>query len=102
MTDIQIEKNVNMPSRFNRPPRAGRKVKWNWPLAKMEVGDSIYVPITEFSESVQTGKDYITHHCNNAIRMQVMRKTVNKNYKFASRQIFEGTKTVGARIWRTA
>ena len=102
MTDIQIEKNVNMPSRFNRPPKRTRPVKWKWPLAKMEVGDSIFVPITEFAESVQTGKDHITHHCNNAIRMQMNRKTVNKDYKFASRQIFEGSKVIGARVWRTA
>ena len=69
---VQIEKNVIMPSKANRRIKRSRPVKWNWPLAKMEIGDSIYVPITEFSESVQTGKDYI----------------------------FEGTKTIGARIWR--
>jgi hypothetical protein len=103
MTDIQIEKNIEMPSRYNKAPKKkGREVKWSWPLAKMEVGDSIYVPITEFSQSVQEGKDHITHHCNNAIRMQVIRKTVDKKFKFASRQVLEGKKVVGARVWRTA
>lgn len=104
MTDIQIEKNVSMPSKFNRAPkrRRSRPVKWNWPLAKMEIGDSIFVPITEFAESVQTGKDHITHHCNNAIRMQVIRETVSDKFKFASRQVFEGKNVIGARVWRTA
>lgn len=103
MTDIQIEKNIEMPSRYNRSPKKkGRDVKWNWPLSKMEIGDSIYVPITEFSQKVQEGKDHITHHCNNAIRMHVIRKTVDKNFKFSSRQVIEGKKVVGARVWRTA
>jgi len=100
---IQIEKNIAIPSRFaNKVKRQGRAVKWNWPLSKMEIGDSIYVPINEFSQTVQDGKDHVTHHCNNAIRMQVMRKTVSKSFKFSARQIKEGRKIVGARVWRIA
>jgi hypothetical protein len=102
MTEIQIEKYIKMPPRNNRTRKYGREVKWNWPLAKMEVGDSIFVPITEFSQKVQDGKDNVTHHCSNAIRMHVIRKVVDKNYKFSSRQIIEGKKVIGARVWRTA
>ena len=102
MTEIQIEKNISMPGRMGRNKKTGPAVKWDLPLAKMEVGDSIFVPITEFAESVQTGKDHISHHCNNAIRCQMNRKTVSKAYKFSARQIIEGRKVIGARIWRTA
>lgn len=100
---INIEKNIAIPSRgAHKVKKQGRAIKWNWPLAKMEVGDSIYVPITEFSLKVQEGKDHITHHCNNAVRMQVNRKTVSKSFKFSARQIKEGRKVVGARVWRIA
>ena len=102
MTEIQIEKNVSMPGRMGRNKKVGPAVKWDLPLAKMEVGDSIFVPITDFAESVQKGEDYVTHHCNNAIRMQIKRKTVSKSFKFAARQIVEGRKVIGARVWRTA
>ena len=98
---INIDKNIAVPAKSKaKVIKRGRQIKWSWPLAKMEVGDSIYVPITEFSKKVQEGNDHITHHCNNAIRMQVNRKTVDKNFKFTSRQIKEGRSVVGARVWR--
>jgi len=103
MTDIQIEKNVAIPTvKRARKARKGRAVKWAWPLDKMEIGDSIYVPITEFSQMVQEGKDHITHHCNNAVRLIKSRSKIAKQYTFASRQIHENDKVVGARVWRTA
>jgi hypothetical protein len=103
MTDIQIDKNVEMPSiKRQRKTRRGRAIKWNWPLDKMEVGDSIYVPLTEFSQKVQEGNDHVTHHCNNALRLIKTRNKTIKNYTFAARQILENNKVVGARVWRTA
>lgn len=114
MNSIVIEKEIGMVTTpqykidrdvpmvltpHNHLPK-GRMVKWNLPLGKMEVGDSIFIPISVFSAKVQAGKDNVTHHCNNIIRCQVNRKTVSKKFKFSSRRIMEGAKVTGARMWR--
>jgi hypothetical protein len=36
---LQIEHGIPIP-----PPRSGRTVRWRYPLARMAVGDSFFVP----------------------------------------------------------
>ena len=71
MTNIVIEKNVDLPKGRN---------KYNHPYKEMEVGDSFFVPEGKLSAI-----------CNNNWRLQ---KILNK--KFIARS--EGG---GVRVWRT-
>ena len=96
----KIEKDVPLASIPHKRLPKGRTVKWDLPLGKMEVGDSVFIPISVFSAKVQAGKDSVTHHCNNIIRCQLNRKAVSKKFKFSSRTIMEGAKVTGARMWR--
>lgn len=96
---FNIEKNVPLTQRKTRNTR-GKAEKHKWPLKSMEVGDSIFVPVTEFSSNIQNGHDYITHASSSQI-YNICKRYSLKNRNFTSREVREGKKLTGVRIWRT-
>lgn len=103
MTKVKIETGVPLVSRYNRP--AKRKVhalKYDYPIKDMNTGDSIFVPITDLPQRVQSGEDFGTHYTNNIVRAHVKRYKL-KNRTYQHRQIYNDGKSVaGVRIWRTS
>ena len=98
---ISIEKNVPIIKIQKKMRNRGREVKHNWPLNKMEIGDSIFVPIAEFSPNIRNGHDHITHASSSQI-YNICKRYQLKDRSFTSRKVTEGKKTSGVRIWRTA
>lgn len=103
MTEVKIETGVPLVSRYNRPnKRKVRALKYNYPIKDMNPGESIFVPITDLPQRVQSGKDAGTHYTNNIVRAHVKRYKL-KNRTYQHRQIYnDGKGVVGVRIWRTS
>jgi hypothetical protein len=103
--DIKIESNVPLLRRHRSHKRPGRTPKYSLPLMDMKPGDSIFVPISmysdKFEEKVNKGKDYATHYVTNTIKSHVKRFKLKS--KFTTRQIHgDNGKVIGARVWRVS
>ena len=99
--NIAIDQNVPIPTKV-RNKRRGRKMKYHWPIDKMQVSESIYVPNTELPQRVQNGEDYGTHYTISIVRSH-MRHYKLKGRKFVHRNVIDEVtnKPIGVRIWRT-
>lgn len=103
-----IEQNQSMDRQYK--PRQSKRVytvrrerrKHNWPLDKLNVAESIFIPVTNFAKSVQTSEnpDAITHHSIGVV--QNRRKAGElKDKLFIHRQVINRYgRVIGVRIFR--
>lgn len=89
MSEYEIEKGVPMPVGPH-----GKERKWDqYPWAKMEVGDSFFVPTPEAKDPVKA-QSRLLGSLNNSGRAW-RKKTGHENWRFLGRRV-EG----GVRVWR--
>lgn len=87
---------VSSPVRHSKS-MAMRAYKHKWPLTKLKVGESFFVPLTELSENVQNGFDYPTHNVTSVIHNH--RKAIGLKATFTTREVVENNAR-GVRVWR--
>lgn len=71
--------------------------KHRWPLAKLKIGESFFIPVSELSENVRNGFDYPTHNVTSVIHNH--RKALNLKATFTTREVKEEAGH-GVRVWR--